>query len=187
MEEAEFQYIVRIAGTDVDGSKKVPVGLSEVRGIGVRTGEIICSLTGISSQKRIGTLSEEEVARLSEVVETFQDQKVPLWTFNRRNDPTTGKNLHRIGSDLAMSLREDINIMKKIKSYRGIRHDLGLPVRGQRTRTSFRRGMTVGVTRKKTAAAASAKREKVGRRKGAPPAPAKAKAEEPKPAAPAKE
>ncbi len=145
----EFKYLVRIGGTDIDGNKKVPIGLALIKGIGVRTGEVICRLAGVDPEKRIGYLTDEEVEKLDKLVTEFHKQNVPSWLFNRRKDYETGKDLHVIGSDLAMALREDINRLKKIRSYRGIRHELGLPVRGQRTRTSFRRGMTVGVSKKK--------------------------------------
>ncbi len=145
----EFKYLVRIGGTDIDGNKKVPVGLALIKGIGVRTGEVICNLAGVDPEKRIGYLTDEEVEKLDRLVTDFQNQKVPSWLFNRRKDYETGKDLHVIGSDLAIALREDLNRLRKIRSYRGIRHELGLPVRGQRTRTSFRRGITVGVSKKK--------------------------------------
>lgn len=147
--EEEYKYIVRIAGTDIDGSKKVPYGLSKIKGIGLRTGEVICYLTGIDPQKKIGYLSDEEVKKLEEAVTSLDKLNVPVWLLNRRKDFATGKDYHVIGSDLAMALREDLNRLKKIRSYRGIRHELGLPVRGQRTRTSFRKGVTIGVTRRK--------------------------------------
>ncbi|MBI5253280.1 MAG: 30S ribosomal protein S13 [Euryarchaeota archaeon] len=152
----EFRHIVRISGTDVDGKKKIPYGLSKIRGIGIRIGEIVCSLAGLDANKKVGYLTEEEANKLDDVVSKFQEQKVPPWIFNRRKEYVTGKNLHAIGSDLVISLRDDLNRLKKIRSYRGIRHELGLPVRGQRTRTSFRTGTTIGVSRKKIAEAAKA-------------------------------
>ena len=165
MAERDFRYIVRIAGTDIDGNKKIPYGLSKIRGIGLRTGEVICNIAGIDPYKKVGHLTEEEANKLDEVVSSFQDQKVPGWMLNRRKDYTTGRDMHVIGPDLAMKLREDLTRLKKIKSYRGIRHALGLPVRGQRTRTSFRKGLSVGVSRKKSARMAAKKeaKEKKGR------------------------
>jgi small subunit ribosomal protein S13 len=149
-EKEEYRYIVRIAGTDVEGDKKVPYGLSKIRGIGLRTGEIICHLIGIDPKKKIGYLSDEEVKKLDKAVNTLDKLNIPRWLLNRRKDFATGKDFHVIGSELAMALREDLNRLRKIRSYRGIRHELGLPVRGQRTRTSFRRGTTIGVTRRKS-------------------------------------
>jgi small subunit ribosomal protein S13 len=148
--EEEYRYIVRIAGTDIEGGKRIPYGLSKIRGIGLRTGEIICYLTGIHPSKKIGFLSDEEVKKLDKVVTSLGKLDIPRWLLNRRKDFATGKDFHVIGSELAMALRQDLNRLRKIRSYRGIRHELGLPVRGQRTRTSFRKGVTIGVTRRRS-------------------------------------
>ena len=148
-EEDEFKYIVRVAGVDIDGNKPIPYGLSKIRGIGIRTGEIICKILNIDPKKRIGYLSEEEIKKIDDAIVNFDKLGLPSWLFNRRKDYVSGEDKHLIGSDLMISLREDIMRLRKIRSYRGIRHELGLPVRGQRTRTCFRRGVTVGVQRKK--------------------------------------
>ena len=145
----DFKYIVRIATTDIDGNKKVPIGISRIRGIGMRTGAILCSLMGVDPAKKIGYLTHEEVKVLNEAANSLDKKGLPAWLLNRRKDYASGKDIHVTGSELAISLREDLNRLKKIRSYRGIRHERGLPVRGQRTRTSFRRGASVGVTRKK--------------------------------------
>ena len=144
-----FKYIVRIAGTDIDGNKKVPIGISRIQGIGMRTGAILCNLIGIDPAKKVGHLADEEVKTLNEAANSLDKKGLPAWLLNRRKDYASGKDIHVIGSELAISLREDLNRLKKIRSYRGIRHERGLPVRGQRTRTSFRKGASVGVTRKK--------------------------------------
>jgi small subunit ribosomal protein S13 len=149
LEKEEFKYLVRIAGTDIDGNKKIPFGLTKIRGIGIRMGEAICRITGIDPHKKVGYLTEEEAEKLNNAIENIKKEKLPSWILNRRKDYRTGEDIHVIGSDLMMSLREDINRMKKIRCYKGIRHELGLPVRGQRTRTSFRKGVTVGVMRRK--------------------------------------
>jgi len=145
----EFKYLVRIGGMDIDGNKKVPVGLALIKGIGMRTGEVLCRLARVNPEKRIGYLTEKEIERLNALIEDFHNKKVPSWLFNMRKDYETGRDLHLTGAELEMALRETLNRLKKIRSYRGIRHELGLPVRGQRTRTGFRRGVTVGVSKRK--------------------------------------
>jgi len=147
--EDEFKHLVRVAGTDIEGNKKVPYGLSKIVGIGLRTGEVLCELARVDPSKRIGYISDAEADKLGDLAENFQDQKLPTWLLNRRKDYDTGGDLHVISPEIAMTLREDLNRVKKIKSYKGVRHIQGLPVRGQRTRTSFRGGITVGVSRKK--------------------------------------
>lgn len=162
--EEEFKHLVRVAGTDLDGNKKVPYGLSKIVGIGLRTGEVICQIAGVDPNKKIGYLSDAEAEKLGEFAGNLQEHELPSWLFNRRRDIDTGKDLHVIGSDIAMSLRDDINRVKKIKSYKGVRHILGLPVRGQRTRTGFRAGATVGVSKKK-AREIAAKAKGTGKKK----------------------
>ena len=70
--------------------------------------------------------------------------------MNRRKDFETGKDAHYITTDLDMKKEFDVRRLKKIRSYRGLRHALGQPTRGQRTRSHFRkRGKTVGVQKSK--------------------------------------
>ena len=85
------------------------------------------------------------------------EKRLPWWMLNRRKDLISGEDKHIMGSDLVLKLRDDINLLRKIRSYRGIRHERGLRVRGQRTKSTGRRGMVVGVMRKKILEAAKAK------------------------------
>jgi small subunit ribosomal protein S13 len=73
--------------------------------------------------------------------------------LNRKRDPVTGEDKHLAVSELELTHKMDIDLMRKLKSYKGVRHSIGLPVRGQRTRGSFRKGKTVGVSKKKAAPA----------------------------------
>lgn len=145
----EFKPIVRFLGTDLDGSLKVPYALAAVRGIGVMLGYAIARVAGIDAEKRLGFLNEEELKRLEEVAKDPIGHGIPAWMLNRRKDPTSGKDLQLYGSDLVYAIREDIQREMRIKSWRGIRHSLGLKVRGQRTRTTGRFGTAVGVSRRR--------------------------------------
>lgn len=163
--DKDFKYIVRLKGTDLNGKKEISQALTKIRGIGKRIGRIICDISGVDSAKKAGNLTDDELSRIDKNVSDFQSQKVPSWLFNRRKDYSEGKDLYIMGSSLVMSLREDLNRLKKIRSYRGIRHELGLPVRGQRTRTSFRIGVSVGVSREKMAEAAARARAEEEKKK----------------------
>jgi len=145
----EFRPIVRFLGTDLDGSLKVPYALTAVKGIGIMLGYAITRAAGIDTEKRLGFLSDEELKKLEEVAKNPQKYGIPAWLLNRRRDPVTGKDLHLYGSDLVYTIREDIQREMRIKSWRGIRHSLGLKVRGQRTRTTGRTGTAVGVSRRR--------------------------------------
>lgn len=173
---AEASRIVRIAATDIDGSFSVLRGLRKIHGINWMTGRAICLISGIDMKKKLGELSGDELKNLETAVKSQADSPtLPKWMLNRRKDFETGKDFHIIGSNLEFRQKEDINFQKRIRSRRGIRHELGLPVRGQRTKSTGRKARTVGVSRKKEAPAA---------KPAAPAAPKAAPAA--KPAAPAK-
>ena len=154
MTEEEFRHIARVAGTDLVGKKKVEYGLTKIKGIGLRMAGAICETAGIERSKLVGHLSENESETLTKAVEGLREKGVPSWMYNRKKDYSTGSDIHVISSDLLMSLRDDLNRLRKIRSYRGIRHERGLPVRGQRTRTGFRGGTAIGYDRKKARAQA---------------------------------
>ena len=145
----EFKHIVRIAGTDLDGTLKVPYALARIKGVGIRLGWVIARLLGLDPDMRIGYLTEEEARKVEEVLKDPVAYGVKPWLVNRQRDPETGRDMHLIGADLELRMKMDIDLMQKIKCWRGIRHALGLKVRGQKTRTTGRRGMTVGVVKRR--------------------------------------
>ena len=151
--------IVRLLATDLDGELTVRRALRRVKGIGFMFSRAICKISGVDPEKKIGSLNEEELKKLENCVKNpTAEGNFPKWLLNRRKDMESGKYIHLVGSALDLRTREDINLLKRIRSYKGIRHELGLPVRGQRTRSSFRTQRTVGVT-KKTARMQQRKKE----------------------------
>ncbi|MEA2089500.1 MAG: 30S ribosomal protein S13 [Thermoproteota archaeon] len=145
----EFQHIVRIADTDVDGTKKVVYALLDIKGVGTHLADVIVKKAGVNPETRIGFLSDVEIKRIGDVIENPLKHGVPSWLLNRRKDLETGKDLHLTGSDLVLKTKADIQRLKELGSWRGYRHAYGLKVRGQRTRTTGRTGRTMGVKRKK--------------------------------------
>ena len=145
----EFKYIVRIGETDIDGSLPAVYGLAKIKGIGYTTALAVLRKLGIDPHMRLGYLSDARIKELDEIVKDITKLNLPNWLYNRRKDYTTGKDMHLIGAELIFYARQDIEREKKIKSWRGVRHALGLKVRGQRTATTGRIGMTVGVSKKK--------------------------------------
>ena len=144
-----FQYIVRIAGKDLNGERPVSLALSDLKGIGPRLASIITKRLNIDGKLKIGDLPEEETDRIREYVESKQYDGVPAWAMNHRRESVSGEDLNLVSNDLDIMIQDDINLLKKMKAYRGIRHETGKKVRGQRTRSNGRRGLTVGVQRKK--------------------------------------
>ncbi|WP_132057633.1 30S ribosomal protein S13 [Halorussus amylolyticus] len=143
-EDEDLQYFVRIGRTDLDGTKSVERSLSEMNGIGRRAARIIADKAGVDRTATFGRLDQETIDTVVETVESFADE-VPEWLTNHRNDYFSGETTHEIGNDLQMSRRQDINRMKMIDSYRGVRHKRGQKVRGQRTRSTGRTEGTIGV------------------------------------------
>ena len=164
-EDKDFVHLVRLAGVVVDGKLTIPKALMKIKGIGPRVAESIIKTLGHDSTTKIGKLNESQITEIEKKLEHI-NTLLPTWMLNRRKDISTGLDFHKLSAELDMVRREDINREKKIKSYRGIRHILGQPVRGQRTRSSFRTGTTLGVSRKKTAAAQAAARKAGEKDKG---------------------
>ncbi|MBI5332076.1 MAG: 30S ribosomal protein S13 [Candidatus Aenigmarchaeota archaeon] len=145
--------IVRIAATDIAGQIKAKNALRKIKGVGHPLAHYICISTQTDPEKRVGEMSEDDIKKIEEFL---KDMKLPSHLLNRQRDLETGENKHLIGTGLDFRKREDIHFLRKIRAYRGIRHELGLPVRGQRTRSSFRKNKTVGVVKKKQAPAKAA-------------------------------
>jgi small subunit ribosomal protein S13 len=144
----DFKYIVRLSNQDINGEKNVIYGITTVKGVGLHMASLITDKTGINRYMKIGDLSDDQIEKLQNAIDNIS-QSAPKWMLNHRKDYDTGKNVHLIGNEIVIRLRDEINIMKKIRSYKGIRHERGLSVRGQRTRSNNRKGLALGVSRKK--------------------------------------
>jgi len=144
----EFRHIVRIVETDLDGTLKINHALSNIKGVGMGLADVIIKKAGVSPEARIGFLSEAEIEKLEDVIKKPGKYGLPGWLLNRPKDLETGKDLHLVGSDLTLQIKNDIEEMKKIRSWRGYRHAYGLKVRGQRTKVTSRTGKAVGVKKK---------------------------------------
>ncbi len=99
---------------------------------------------------RTGFLTDQMIEKIEDVAKNPIKYSIPLWMLNRRKDFRTGEDKHIVATDLAYINKMDIDRMRRIKSWKGIRHALNLKVRGQRTRTTGRSGLVLGVQRKKT-------------------------------------
>jgi small subunit ribosomal protein S13 len=106
----------RLLGVDIPSDKKVVVSLTYLYGVGPAVARELCHKTGVNEDARARDLTDEEISRLASILERDYVVEGPL----RRQ---VGQNISRL---------------REIKCYRGIRHRLGLPVRGQRTRTNAR-------------------------------------------------
>lgn len=150
--EKEIRGIVRLAGKDLQGEMKVGRAISRIKGMGERMSKII-AVSAIAEMRLtkdavIGELTEEQLTRLEEIMKSPVKHGAPLWMLNRRKDIETGEDKHLIATDLIFAVKQDIEREKIAGSWIGYRHNYGQKVRGQHTRTTGRKGMTVGVMRK---------------------------------------
>lgn len=96
-----------------------------------------------------GELTSEELERIVTIIQNPTQYKIPTWFLNRQRDIVDGKDGHTLANGVDSKLREDLERLKKIRAHRGLRHYWGLRVRGQHSKTTGRRGRTVGVSKKK--------------------------------------
>ncbi|MBL7160365.1 MAG: 30S ribosomal protein S13 [Candidatus Aenigmarchaeota archaeon] len=140
--------IIRLVETNLEGDKPVKAAIRRIPGVGFMFSNAISKISGLGD-KKLSSLSQEELDKLAEIIQNPQKFSLPIWMLNRRKDLIQGTDKHVSASALDFAKRTDLNMMKKLRLYKGIRHAAGLPVRGQRTRGSFRKGKTVGVSRSK--------------------------------------
>jgi len=136
--DPDFQHILRMLNTNVDGRRKVPYALTAIKGIGRRFSTLICRKADVDINKRAGELSTEEIEKIIAIIQNPQDFNIPSWFLNRRRDFVTGGNTQVVANGVDSALRDDLERMKKIRAHRGLRHFWGLRVRGQHTKTTGR-------------------------------------------------
>ena len=149
-EKDNFKQVIRISSVDIPGYLSIANGVCGIYGISHRVGNIIQNVFEEKTSKKtekIGYLNDSEVEILDEIIKNL-DKYVPEWILNRSRS-TDGRTGHIIMADLQLAQRKEIQRLGKIKSYRGLRLQWGLPVRGQKTKSTFRRGGAVGVSKKK--------------------------------------
>ena len=145
----KFQHILRVMNTNIDGRRKIMYAMTAIKGVGRRYSNVCCKKADIDMTKRAGELTEDEVEKLVTVLTNPRQYKIPDWFLNRQKDVKDGKFSQVMSNGLDNKVREDLERLKKIRAHRGLRHYWGLRVRGQHTKTTGRRGRTVGVSKKK--------------------------------------
>jgi len=144
-EEKNDEDIIRIISTDIPGNKNVLTGLTRMRGVSWSISNAVCNILKIDKTTKVKDLSREDIDKISKFLE---NPAFPEFLKNRRKDMENGDNKHLTTNELALSKEFDIKRLKKMRSYKGVRHSAGQPVRGQRTKSHFRKNKTVGVMKK---------------------------------------
>ena len=153
MAEEKLKYIIRIQNTDLKGEKPISMALTKIKGIGVPFSNMVCNIAKVDRTKKAGSLDQTHIDIIEDVINNPDKYDIPDWMLNKRKDIFDGSSKHLTGGKLKFAQENDIRMLMKVKSNRGLRHSWGLPVRGQRTKSNFRKnkGKAVGVQRKKGA------------------------------------
>ena len=148
---AEFRHIVRIADTDLKGEKAIFFAMKKIKGVDVMYANMALSVAGVDKTRKTGELMDSEIKKIEDALKNPEKHNVPEWLLNRRKDYESGEDKHLFSAELDFEKDNDIKRMKKNKTYKGFRHQWGLTVRGQRTKSNFRKnkGKGLGVKRKK--------------------------------------
>ena len=144
----EYRYIVRIMGTDVQGTLKTSYAVAQVKGVSSSLSNAVLKKAGVNPDLRVGLITESDVSKIEDVIRDPAKYGIPAWMYNRRKDSDTGKDVHVLSAELAFKIKTDIDEAKEIRSWRGYRHAYSLKVRGQRTKTTGRAGKALGVKKK---------------------------------------
>lgn len=144
----EYRYILRIMGTDVQGTLKTSYAVAQIKGVSSSLSNAVLKKAGVNPDLRVGYLTDSDVSKIEDVIKEPASYGIPIWMFNRRKDVETGKDNHFLSADLAFKIKTDIDGAKEIRSWRGYRHAYSLKVRGQRTKTTGRAGKALGVKKK---------------------------------------
>ncbi len=147
-----YRGIIRIVGKDLNGELPLKLALIRIRGIGTNLADNLCRAIekelGIPSSKEVGEMSEEQLLKIEEIVKSPERHGIAGYNLNRQKDMESGNDKHLLANDLTFAIRQDVQTGVNTKSWSGWRHQMGQRVRGQKTRTTGRTGMSVGVLKK---------------------------------------
>ena len=142
----DFQHILRVLNTNIDGRRKVMYAITAIPGVGRRFANVVCKKAAVDAHKRAGELTADEVEKLVAIIQNPKQFKIPTWFLNRQKDYKTGKYSQAFANTLHTTLRSDLERLKKIRAHRGLRHYWCIRVRGQHTKSTGRRGKTMAAT-----------------------------------------
>ncbi|RZC55248.1 hypothetical protein C5167_014109 [Papaver somniferum] len=111
----DFQHILRVLNTNVDGKQKIMFATTSIKGIGRRFANIVCKKADVDMNKRAGELSAAELENLMTIVANPRQFKIPDWFLNRKKDYKDGRYSQVVSNALDMKLRDDLERLKKIR------------------------------------------------------------------------
>jgi small subunit ribosomal protein S13 len=148
-ESKNEMHLIRILGTDINANLPILYGLAKIKGVNVMFSNAVCAALKLDKGAKISALSEKDVERIEEFLSNPEMPGIPDWLKNQRKDYETGKNFHLTSKDIDFNMLQFKRRIAKTKSYRAIRHKFRLPLRGQRTKSNFRRNKTLAAMKAK--------------------------------------
>lgn len=148
-EEKVQTELIRILGTDIKASYSILYGLSQIKGIGIMFSNAICEVLNLDKNAKISSFSEKDIEKVEEYLSNPSKTGLPSWILNQRKDYETGKDLHFVSKDIEFNDLQLRRRIGKLKTYKALRLRAKLPVRGQRTKSNFRRNKTMAAMKSK--------------------------------------
>ncbi|POY71262.1 hypothetical protein BMF94_5574 [Rhodotorula taiwanensis] len=113
----QFQHILRLLNTNVDGKRKIMYALTEIKGVGRRYANLVCKKADVDLAKRAGELNPDELERIVTIMQNPGQFKIPSWFVNRQRDIVDGKSGHLLSNQLDSKMREDLERPRHVKSW----------------------------------------------------------------------
>lgn len=148
-EEKQQAELMRIMGTDVRANSDILHGLSQIKGIGIMFSNAICHVLKLDKSRKFGSLTEKEIETVENFLSDPVKKGIPTWMLNNRQDFETGVDQHLIAKDIDFHQLQFRRRVSKLKTYKSLRYRANLPVRGQRTKSNFRRNKTLAAMKSK--------------------------------------
>merc|ERR1712007_137763 len=104
----DFQHILRVLNTNIDGKEKIMYAMTSIKGVGRRYSNIVLKKADIDITKRAGEITEEELERIMEIMQNPREYKIPDYFLNRKKDIKDGKFSQVLSNQLDNKLREDL-------------------------------------------------------------------------------
>ena len=122
-EDENFNFIVRIVNSDIDGQKRTVVGLQSIKGVGKRVAQIVAKRANVDPTVRMGSLPDEKVKEIETLVKSYVEY-APNWAINRQMDYESGADMHLFGNDLDIIQKDrgdliDGSLLKYTKAVNG--------------------------------------------------------------------
>ena len=145
----EMRHLVRVASSEIKGELPTKIALTKIKGVGDVMSDAVMKVLQLDPKQTFGLIGDAEIERIEKCLEAPLQHGIPVHLLNARKNTITGTDVHLVGPELIIHKKNVLDIMKKTKSYKGMRHAHGLKVRGQKTKSTGRKGKTMGVSRKK--------------------------------------